>query len=332
VSEKTPNPTSLKRGRFATLARPFPLLIGAAVIVLCAWGVHALLVAGTSSRGGLRCTAARSGGLIAFDRVDRGSSSHIYVMNADGCGVRQLSFGNVSDFSPTWSPDGRRIVFNCAYSACMMNADGSDRRKLRTAHDFEDPAWSPNGQQIAFYSNDDKEIYVMNLDGSGVMRLTHGVYADDPSWSPDGRKIAFTGSDPSGYGIDVITATGGGLQSLHAPTGGGAGIDLFGGVGSSWSPDGRQIAYECKTARSQADGEICVMSANGRNKRQLTLPQTQDSYPSWSPDGRMIVFTRFMPPLDYEIYIVNADGSQLRQLTRGADDEDPAWQPRVRRA
>ncbi len=103
----------------------------------------------------------------------RPRNDELYVMNADGSGVRRLTRNPAQDLFPAWSPDGEKIAFASA-------RDG-------------------NG-----------EIYVMRADGSGVRRLTHAAVADDSfgpkaTWSPDGTRIAFDSyrSVPSGARFEI---------------------------------------------------------------------------------------------------------------------------------
>jgi Tol biopolymer transport system component len=87
-------------------------------------------------------------GKIAFDS-DRDGDTEIYVMNADGSGVTQLTNNLATDCQPAWSPDGKRIAF-------LSTRDGVD-----------------------------SEIYVMNADGTGVTQLTNNLALDaNPDWSP----------------------------------------------------------------------------------------------------------------------------------------------------
>ena len=89
---------------------------------------------------------------------DYAENSEIYVMNADGAGVEQLTENGYPDGSPSWSPDGGRIAFEFSTVTAIaeiyvMNADGTGVERL-TDNDSEDdwPAWSPDGGRIAFYS------------------------------------------------------------------------------------------------------------------------------------------------------------------------------------
>ena len=142
-------------------------------------------------------------------------------MNADGSGVTRLTDNDADDWSPAWSPDGRRIAFDSNrdgdFEIYVMNADGSGVTRL-TDNDADDwsPAWSPDGRRIAFDSDRDGdfEIYVMNADGSGVTRLTDND-ADDwsPAWSPDGRRIAFDSNRDGDFEIYVMNADGSGISN-----------------------------------------------------------------------------------------------------------------------
>ena len=110
----------------------------------------------------------------------------IYVMNADGSGLRRLTHNWKSDGAPVWSPDGRKILFvRSGWDSALqgdvyvMNADGSGQRNLTRSvtHPFATdtaPAWSPDGRKILFVSNRTRngEVYVMNADGSGLRQLT----------------------------------------------------------------------------------------------------------------------------------------------------------------
>jgi dipeptidyl aminopeptidase/acylaminoacyl peptidase len=149
---------------------------------------------------------------LAFDGGP-GGEDHIYVVNADGSGLRQLTRGE--DTTPAWSPDGRTIAFVrgvSTFEIYLMNADGSDPRKL-TAGDS--PAWSPHGTLLAFdrgggaYSGDSGGLYVIQPGGGHAQRLGNGTA---PVWSPDGRELAFfccSGYADSRNGIFVVSVNGG---------------------------------------------------------------------------------------------------------------------------
>src|SRR6266571_1927388 len=98
----------------------------------------------------------------------------------------------------------------------------------------------------------------------------------------------------------------------------------------AWSPDGSKIAF-----RSARDGndEIYVMNPDGLNVTRLTTNAVDDLQPAWSPDGSRLVFSRFTGCdsysgfCDYDLFVMNADGSGAVQRTSGSSDNDPAWSP-----
>lgn len=130
------------------------------------------------------------------------SAGELYVMNADGSTVVQLT-NNVGFLGqPAWSSGGGTIAFDCEVESgnldiCSINADGTGFLRLTS-----DPAWdsgaafSPDGFAIAFATmryRSREEIAVMNLDGTGVSQVGAGTAGFQPAWSPDGTRIAFAG-------------------------------------------------------------------------------------------------------------------------------------------
>ncbi len=197
----------------------------------------------------------------------------LYVVNADGSGLRRLTLrvpaGTPETTGPrkggqlVWSPDGRTIYFG----RYLVRTDGSGARRLPyipiTA------VWSPDGRRIAFAAKGPEpppsysshtDIYVMNADGSGKRKLTHNErYNTEPAWSPDGRKIAFRSTRNGNRDIYVMNADGSGKRNLTR--------NPAQDRSPSWSPDGRRIAFV-----SNRDGrlEAHVMNADGSGQRSLT--------------------------------------------------------------
>ena len=193
-------------------------------------------------------------------------------------------------------------------------------------------------------------IFTSDADGSGVRELTHPrrrVADVEPDWSPSGTQIVFQRIDLDGCGggcetdeIDVVSSDGSHLTRLaYDPPGKGcvkAGGRAAGGLCRAvpvWSPDGKQIAFQCQLQPSPADpgsSRICLMDADGSDVRQLPQdPPTglSDAQPAWSPDGRLIAFGRGVRD-QRAVFVMNADGSGARQVTPWAlRGGQPDWSP-----
>jgi Tol biopolymer transport system component len=167
------------------------------------------------------------GSTIAYVDQVAGSGGQVFLVNADGTGLRRFTDGG-TNIGVAWSPDGSKIAFSTfggsGYDLFVKDVTGSSVAQLTTTAGATDrfPSWSPDGTRIAFVSDRDgnEEIYVMKADGSGQTRLTNDPGVDyAPTWSPDGSKIAFH-SDRSGtLQVYVMNADGSGLtQVTNDPT------------------------------------------------------------------------------------------------------------------
>ena len=217
-------------------------------------------------------------------RGARGPDFEIFLMNARGGNVRQVTFNELDDEDPAWSPNGRRIVFQrdlnpvrgkVNYDLFTIASDGGAERRLTDSPRVDDlqPNWSSRGR-IVFTSDrdgDDLEIYTMRPDGSRVRRLTSSKLNEEfPNWSPNGRAIAFHRERDGNFDVYRMRRDGSRVKRLTT-AGTGDGLPAF-------SPNGRLIAF---FSESGGSSDLFTMRRGGGGKTNRTNNEAFEFAPDW---------------------------------------------------
>jgi len=257
----------------------------------------------------------------------------IYVINADGSGLRRLTDG----MDPAWSPDGNKVAFarwRDPRGIYVIDEDGRNETLLFGWSEAKAPAWSPDGSHIVFtrhQAGGQEEDIEKSFRGFhwtipahpwwklGLIRVENRHFSEllcydhsfSPTWSPDGKVIAYD----SDYGLHLTSEDGtiGGQfydRSLYALS-----TDVR-DTSPAWSPDGTKIAF---MFNQHDHWEIYVMNADGSNRMRLTQEEPfagrppNNVSPAWSPDSRHIAFFTDRNG-KWELYVMNADGSNQRPM------------------
>ena len=243
-----------------------------------------------------------------------GTPPQICLVESDGTRPRRLTDSGNNE-GPEWWPDGTALTYSRYVDGTFQIfalALGADQPAAMTHGGgnklFAD--MSPDGTEFVVADDRDGDFDLYRLDTSGRMRkLTNGAGDEiDPEWTADGCCITFTRS------------SGGRFPDMYVTRRNGKGTFKIGpGLTPAWSPDGKTLAAALPTG-------LILIPEKGRVKRLTNHPY--DVEPTWSPDGTRLAFRRGQTGRSAEIWVVNVDGTGLRQITHGAgDDVTPAWAP-----
>jgi Tol biopolymer transport system component len=236
----------------------------------------------------------------------------VYVMNADGSGVRRLSPAGAADYSPAWSPGGDLIAFASGSGEAggtdlfVMKPDGSGRRRVVNNGGW--PSFAADGKSLFFHSQRQGKwgVWRVNLDGSHLERLTPpDVEAFTPRASADGKWL-------------VAAVHRGGHRQIEAmELSTGKRTPLTEEATDHWNPsisaDGTQVVYHKATPGSAAPNVERWGAPPGTG---LTLLRLAGSFPAFSPDGkRLALVGGHFDQLD----VMNLDGSGRRTLYTGKE-------------
>ncbi|MEJ2187958.1 MAG: hypothetical protein P8Y93_00845 [Acidobacteriota bacterium] len=255
---------------------------------------------------------------------DRSGTSEIWVMDWDGANPTQLTKHGAIALAPTWSPNGKNLVFTSFLRGTpalylLTPQEGYLRLLWDKGGVNSSATFSPDGKKIAFASSQDgnTDIFVMSVEGGTPRRLTTARGIDtQPAWAPNGRQIAFTSTRSGAPQIYLMDADGSNVRRL---TFDGAFHDE-----ATWTQDGTRVAC---TTKIKNHFQIATIDIITGQQTVISAPGNNES-PCFSPDGSMIAFVsdRTGSP---QIFITDADGVP-HQLTSEGKNHSPTWTGEVK--
>lgn len=262
---------------------------------------------------------------IAFTSL-KGESKEVHVMDYDGHNQRSVTAnGGINKF-PAWSFDNEKLAFvttlpgTAKWELWVQGLQGG-RTVLPVPSSYvSSPAFSSDGKMIAFSGRrperQDAEIYVADVDGVELRNLSNHPGIDtSPTWSPTAQQIAFISDRSGSPQLWVMDVDGSNVQRLMKEGGHCDSPD--------WSPDGRFIVYSWQ-APTQWKHDIYVIEVATGKIFQLSSGRGDNESPHWSPDGRHIAYQSSRTGTK-QIFVMNADGNNSRQVTRYGANDSPAW-------
>jgi Tol biopolymer transport system component len=244
-----------------------------------------------------------SEGALLFVSNKHGNPELYLKRNPTGMAVQRLTQHRATDMTPAFSTDGKKMVFSSnrggSYDIFIASAGGGTavQQVTDTSEDELWPTWSPDGNKIAYtrYSKIDGQFYIWikELDTNANIQVAPGR---QPEFSPDGQKILYerVSSGTKWYSLWTMNLDG------TAPTQITPDSD-WGAVSGTWSPDGQRIAFT--TSKGMSAEVVEVDDEDGGVSEEVILGQE-----------------------DANIWVIQADGSKLTQLTtHSRDDYLPFW-------
>lgn len=301
-------------GRWIAASHREPEEVSEGIYLFSLTGEKRRLTSASGSRGDQMPAFSPDGSALAFCRLPGGFVSDIYLLPLDANlrpsgEVRRLTDNNRWSGQPTWTSDGRQILY-------LFGDEAGRGREIRSINVSNPPTVAGTiplndvseitvGRHLVFTRQfEDTNIWRARLpvDGDAPLEaqpFISSTWLDQtPSYSPDGNRVAFISSRSGSREIWVSKADG--SNSVR--------ITSFGGplVGDpKWSPDGQWIAFH---ARPDGPTEIFAIPAAGGVPKRLTTNNWEDSYPIYSRDGGSIFFSSRRSG-EMQIWRMGLDGS-----------------------
>lgn len=250
-----------------------------------------------------------SGEHLAVTRMNpSGETTTLFVVD-EGKSARAILEQKGLILAPGWSPDGKKIVVGVGNFTAFLDFEAGGKKPMDAVN---------GGAQVG----------MVNVDGTGFRIITSGSNNNAfASFGPDGKRIVYRTLGPTEQGLRIMNLEDHSIKVLTSEW------DNF----PVWSPRGDLIAF---IRRIGSDFQVFTIHPDGMGMTQLTHTKGNEAHLAWSPDGERLLFTSSRmgfkdealligAPQPYgEIFVMNADGSHVEQLTDDQWEEGgPAWRP-----
>lgn len=243
---------------------------------------------------------------------------------------------------PSWSPEGDQIAFGMKGSIWRVRVGETTAHELTTGRSYDSmPSWSPDGRWIVYTSELNEQIHLKMLDlqTGDVTQLTSGVSINlEPEWSPDGTRIAFVSTAPNGnYNIYLMPITDGVPGEAYMLT---SDFELvpptvyYGAwalhIHPTWTPDGNELMFISNRHNKHGSGGFYRMKAepSAPMERFYYEETTWRARPSISPDGAKMVYSSYLGRQWQQLWAMPPGGGDPFPLTYGEFDRtSPRWSP-----
>jgi len=275
-------------------------------------------------------TPADLSGEIAFASDRSGAVYNVYTQSAGG-GAAQLFVSSTGhDATPSWSPDGSRLVYasdrSGNFEIYVRPAGGVETKVTNNAFEDIHPSWSPDGRRILFASNRNGgyfQSFTMDVNGQNVEQVSvvPGNHTLWPRYSPDGDRIVFMRASIAipacDWNWDIWTMDAAGHNQVRVTT------QLGGDLYPGWTPDGRIIYASC---RNFIDSDLFIVDPNTGAEVRLTNWLFSDEWhATYAPGASHLAFNTTVDG-NSEVYIAPAAGGTAVNFTQSvAEDVAPSW-------
>ena len=259
-------------------------------------------------------------GKILFTTDAMPPDINVFIANLDGSD----SHGLVSDYYPSLSPDGTKLLFSTDTGLSIFDINSGQITALEGLWGGMSNIWSPDGTRFLL-TNPPDGLYVVNADGTGLQKIETGSVRVNPiGWLPDNQTVVYGAQVGDIYNLyehvfETYNLQTGETKSLFP-------ITIKTPIGSI-SPDGQWIAFNARLFGADLDGAVFISRLDGSERKLVAmLDDTLAFHPIWSPDGQWLIVSVVEPYKPSRPVLVNPFTCQVVPLP-AYGGEVYSWRP-----